>query len=857
MSVNTKIELLAPVGTAEALRAAVQNGADAVYLGGKQFSARQYAQNFDSQELKEVVRYAHLYGVRVYIAVNTLIDNEEFTDFMDYIYSLYLIDVDAIILQDLGAAYAAHNLLPEMDLHASTQMTISNASGARFVHNMGFSRVVLAREVSIDNIMLIGKAEQIPLEVFVHGALCVSYSGQCLMSSMIGGRSGNRGRCAQPCRLPYTLVDSDSKEIATGHLLSPKDLRMIEHLELLQEAGVVSLKVEGRMKRAEYVAVVIRNYRDALELIETRNNDESLIGKEYRPEPRAIKELFQIFNRDFTDGYYLKKPGAHLMSYQRPNNRGLFLGRVVAYNIKTDEVILNLEESLKKGDGYQIWVSKGGRIAGEVKSLKQDGQEIESAETGQVAFPITKGRPQIGDRVFKTLDIELMEKARDTFISSKDDSKFPLDMRLEVKMGEPVRLIVEEERGHVTCATGDYLVEKAKKNAFTIEMAEKQLGRLGNTVFYLRRLELDSGENLMVPASELNSIRRRAVEEIEEKILNNYTKPELLESAYRQRVGSFVKEVSVISPNQKKKTKLKKPRIAVVVGDIYSLKAAVEAGAQIVYFGGEKLRSKKGIGTEHFRQAVNECHNQGAEAVLMLPRVYHEDKSEDIKRYCEIGHNAGVDGLLVGNPGTVQLALDLGLPSIRGDYTLNIFNNYSVQFLSKLGLELLTLSPELTLKQIINLRSSNEAKFEILVHGRLPLMITEQCTIGINLGEGHVDSGCKMPCTKGGFGLRDRMNMIFPIESDEYCRMHVYNPKTLSLLDRLPEILDSGINVLRIEAKREEAQWVKKVTALYHEEIQSYIEMGDSYKFKKEKIEILNELSPAGFTSGHYYRGVL
>lgn len=848
---DDKMELLAPVGTFEALIAAVQNGADAVYLGGKQFSARQYAQNFDIQELKEVIRYAHLYGVRVYIAVNTLIDNEEFPEYINYIYSLYNLGVDAIIIQDIGAAFAASKLLPEIELHASTQMTISNAAGARLIKKIGFDRVVLAREVSLDNILLIRKDAQIDLEVFIHGALCVSYSGQCLMSSMIGGRSGNRGRCAQPCRLPYTLVDASGRDIAAGHLLSPKDLRVIEHLPLLKKAGIVSLKVEGRMKRPEYVAVVIRNYRKALDLLENKAVDPKE-EQEYRIEPHVLKELSQIFNRDFTSGYYLEKPGPHLMSYQRPNNRGLYLGRVSAFNLNTLEVTIALEEPLKVGDGYEIWVTKGGRIVGEIKELLQDKRTVEKAMPGQASFKINNGRPQIGDRVFKTLDIELIEGARQSFVSSQGQRKFPLHIKLEVRFGEPVSLFVSDDRGHIIEVTGEYLVEKAKKHPITLESAEKQLNRLGNTIFYLQDLEFRCNEDLMVPVSELNNLRRLAVEKLENQILNQHAKNPLNEKEYKKRLQNLGSAIYPKINSRKKEIKL-----SIVVGDMFSLKAAANAGADIIYFGGEMLRSKKGIKPESFQEAVAACHNKGVEAVLLLPRVYHEDKSDELISYCEQGELAGVDGFLAGNLGTLQLAVEMGLKRIRGDYPLNIYNNYSVEILHQFGLEQITLSPELTLNQIMKFNCPSQLQLECLVHGRIPLMVTEHCSVGINSGKGHKDRGCPMPCIVGGFGLRDRMNMVFPIECDENCRMLVYNPKTLSLYDRLPALLKSGIGILRIEARREDSGWVKKATNLYHEEIKRFKTLGDHYTVAEENIKILRDLSPEGFTSGHYYRGVL
>ncbi|MDX9871444.1 MAG: DUF3656 domain-containing protein [Clostridia bacterium] len=842
------MELLSPVGTMEALHAAVQNGADAVYLGGKQFSARAYAQNFDAAELQEVIRYAHLYGVKVYVAVNTLIDNAEFPEYLEYLYFLRRINVDAVIFQDAGAIFAARRLLPDLELHASTQLSTANSAAARFLEKLGVSRAILAREVSLENIQRMGPAAPgIALEVFVHGALCVCYSGHCLMSSMIGGRSGNRGRCAQPCRLPYTLLDGQGKEVTAGHLLSPRDLKMIAHLPELQEAGAVSLKIEGRMKRPEYVAVVTHNYRRALDLPGRRLESEFGL--------QAEKELAQIFNRDFTTGYFLEKPGAHLMSYQRPNNRGLYIGRVASYNPQTAEVTVHLEESLRGGDGYEIWVKKGGRIAGEIGSLKQNGREVDKAEAGQASFAIEKGRPQTGDRVFKILDAELMERARTSF-SFKEERKLPLKMRLKARIGQPLCLSVTDERGYTAGISGENPVQKAQKHPLTREIAEKQLGRLGNTVFSLAALVLDSDDEAMVPVSELNNLRREAIEELEAKILNAHARPFLSAEAYQKKVKNLLSGMTGAAPQRKKEV-----RLSVLVGDMASLQAAAEAGADIIYFGGEALRSKKALCPDQFSEAVEICRKSGAEAVLLLPRLFHEDKTEEIKRICEAGLKARAGGFLAGSPGSLQLALEMGLPGVCGDYPLNIFNDYTIQALGELGLKQVTLSPELTLEQLSGLKYPAGMRIEILVHGSLPLMITEHCTVGANLGQGHQEKGCPRPCQKGGYGLKDRMNMVFPLECDEYCRMLVYNPKTLSMLDRLPELLGARPDILRIEARKEKASWVRAVTALYRAEIDRILSADGAGRkpapVDAARLEELKRLSPVGFTTGHYYRGVL
>ncbi|MGL6107300.1 peptidase U32 family protein, partial [Romboutsia sp.] len=338
-----EIELLAPVGSFEALKAAVQNGANAVYLGGKDFSARASANNFDRDELKQAVRYAHIRGVQVFVTANTLIKQNEIYDFVEYAKFLYDIDVDAIILQDIGMAKLLKKELPDFELHASTQMVAHSLEDVRYLESVGFDRVVLAREVHIDEIKYICENCKADIEVFVHGALCVSYSGQCLMSSMIGNRSGNRGRCAQPCRQKYELIDINTGEVMDTdgqYLLSPRDLNTIEEVDKLIDAGINSLKIEGRMKRPEYVATVIGSYKAAI--------NEYQSSKKLNVSNETMSNLYTIFNRKFTKGLLLGEVGKDMMNSEIPNNQGLYIGKVLEHNKRSKRLKIMLENTLKK-----------------------------------------------------------------------------------------------------------------------------------------------------------------------------------------------------------------------------------------------------------------------------------------------------------------------------------------------------------------------------------------------------------------------------------------------------------------------------------------------------------------------------
>lgn len=831
-------ELLAPAGSWEGLVAAVQNGADAVYLGGKDFNARRQAPNFTAEELKQAIVYAHIRGVKIYVTVNTVLSDEELEEAVRFLRFIYEAGADAAIIQDTGLLRLARRVVPELCLHASTQMTIHNAPGAALVRDAGITRVILARELSLGEIESLKREAGTEVEVFVHGALCVCYSGQCLMSSIIGGRSGNRGLCAQPCRLPYTLasgagVPLDAAAEAGRFLLSTRDINLSRHLPALASAGVDALKIEGRLKRPEYVATVVRIYRNLLDRLGQGN---------FYVAPAETLALAQAFNRGFSAGYILGRPGRDLMSYRRPNNRGVFLGRVLSYDPEHQAALIKLSLPLRAGDGLEFWVSEGGRVGTEVKRLAVGGQERPAAEAGEVAEVTVAGRVKPGDRVFKTADAVLLREARESFAGEK--KRIPLTFEVRAQAGEPVAVRVRDEEGNLGEGFTRSPAVPADKRPLTLEMLRDQLGRLGNTPFEMDELTGEIGGGLFVPLSELNEARRTAVGGIEDA---------------RKRVplpltnGDFAARCAA-AYRIKTRAAAGKPYLAVSCGDLEAVEAALAAGADRVYFGGESFRNRlqEGAGPELTAEVCKRVSGKGREVFLLTPRI---TKDVELKAVVSsVGKSASqAAGVTAGNLGLLrELKRKTALP-VWADYYLNVFNLQATAFFQERGVSGATLSPELTLAQVGSIAARSPLPVEVIVHGLFPLMVSEYCLVGSVLGNMALGSRCEGPCSGNTFQLRDRMGVLFPVVTDTACRMHIFNSQELVMLRHLPALFRAGVSGLRIEARTRDAAYVSRVTRAYRQAADAVL------AGTRVDLEGLEQRLTEGreFTRGHYFRGVV
>lgn len=823
------VELLAPAGGVEALHAAIEAGANAVYLAGDMFGARAYANNFDREELSRAIQFAHKRDVHIHVTVNTIARDEELEELAEYLRYLDEIRADAALVQDLGVAKLARKVAPQLPLHASTQMSVHSAEGVQALARLGFSRVVLAREMTMEEIRHICAESPVEIEAFMHGALCVCYSGQCLMSSMIGGRSGNRGRCAQPCRLPYTLVDEHGKnaldETAGQFLLSPRDLNTLDVLPDLIRAGVSSLKIEGRMKRPEYVATVVSAYRKAIDAFYRESDSFDKV--------QANKSLAQIFNRDFTTAYLLENPGKNMMSDLRPNNRGLLIGRVVSYDKERKLATLKLSGQLSSGDQLDVWVKVGGRVQLTVGAIyRMDGTECDQAETGETVTISVSSRIHPHDRVFKIYDAKLMEKARSLITAGAPVRRFPISCHVTAKIGEPLHVEYRDEQGNIGTAKTSFLTEAARKNPLTEDRIFAQVNRLGTSPFEITSVDMELDSGIMVPVSEINRARREAIEQLEAKRLAN-----------RRRIAGVYTEHPI-----KRNSPARPSMLMVAVDSLEKAQAALEAGADGILFGGESYQHAA-IPLEAYKAAYKLAKDYKARIDYNTPRILKDAAQKPFERLLEAFSELPPDAIHIHSIGTLSLVRRLTNFPLHADYSLISYNRETISSLEEYGVTEVTASPELNLEQLEELVRTSALPVAAITYGRLELMISEYCVMGSFLGN-RGQGVCSIPCTKGHYSLKDRKGAIFPLYTDEYCRMHLLNSKILSMLPYAQRLRIMGVSTLRIEAKALSCEEISHIVSAFHTSLANKSQ-------KAMDKEWLKDQEGDDITRGHYFRGVL
>ena len=755
-----KIELLAPAGSIESLMGAVQSGADAVYLGGTKFSARAYASNFDEEKMKWAVEYCHKYGVKIYVTMNTLIKNSEMEEALKYANFLYTIGVDALIVQDLGLSFKIKELVPDMELHASTQMTVHNGEGAKYLWEKGFQRIVLSRELNINEIKYISTDLNIETEIFVHGALCISYSGQCLMSSMIGGRSGNRGRCAQTCRLPYALMNSDHDE--TGFIMSPKDVNTLEEIEAIIKSGTASLKIEGRMKRPEYVVGVVSSYRKAIDSVYNKIKFEA---------QEENKKLMQLFNREgFSKAYMFGNVGKDMMAYNFPKNTGLLLGKV-----KKNKVLL--EQDIALGDGVRV-----GEDGFTVSKIKINNKEAESASKGQEVelFPNSYKN---NDYLYKTQDSKLLKNLSE--IIKEYGRKIDLNLEVEFELGKPIVLGTEYE-GRKYTVKGT-MVDKAINKPLDKEKLIKNLEKSGDTPFKFSNIKFNSFSEGFLPVSSINEIRRNLIECVEKDLV----------CCDRVAVDNLDEKIKNIL--SRKNTLRKAEDKFLAVANISEQFKALSSSAI------ENI----GINIVSRKIKLPEIKNTKDKNIyLKVPNIV---KDSEFEKVCKIvdEYLPYAKGLITANLGIINKYKDKSY--IVGDYKLNILNSCTGEFFEK-DLGEAYLSVELNRKEISELLKQNTGiNLGMIAYGKYELMISEYCPIGARFGGKSTDKECNVACTKDSYKLKDRKGAEFTVQTDINCKSYIYNSVPTYLFNEIDSIKKLNINSFRLDFVDETYQEVMEI----------------------------------------------
>lgn len=719
------IELLSPVGDFECLKAAVQNGADSVYFGANLFSARAFAHNFDEAELKKAIEYAKLRGVKTNLTLNTLIKDNEFDNAIKLASKAYEFGIDAIIIQDLGLAKKLIELFPDLPMHGSTQMTIHNLNGALKLQELGFKRVVLSRELSLTEIEYICKNTSIEIECFVHGALCISYSGQCLFSSMLGGRSGNRGKCAGPCRLPYKLIEND-KAIDSGYLLNTRDLCGLEFLPQLINAGVDCLKIEGRMKSPEYVATVTNIYRKYIDLAYSKND--FYINIEDK------KTLLQAFNRgNFSSGHLDSSENKNLVFKEKPNNMGLFICIIQKYNPNKGHITLKIQEKLNIGDTISVGNENGSYKISELMNKNTNLKETQVGQT--VTIGRMKGNIKVGDKVYRLSSKELTTIAKESY--KKEVKKTALNCTVSIKKNTPISINIKSYTKNGIYKNLDisykldYIPEIAQNRPLDKETIIKQISKTTDTPYYFKNINIDLDKNLFLPKiSILNELRRTALSNVE-----NFA----ISKIHRQLPESFVdyisKETDSTTLNNMRNfnnTKINSnatPKVSLLLNVLHSdwnynkLENIDSIYIPLKYFTSKKYSPVLKIISKKF------------DTYIYMPTIiksnyenlFLANAEEAVEKY-------NIQGFVISNIGNLNLLHSLfnnldEYYKVIANYTFNVYNSETVLELKKLGISSFTLSPELDKQTITSLCNYNYLQKELIVYGKVPLLNINYCLL--------------------------------------------------------------------------------------------------------------------------------
>ena len=753
------IELLSPVGDFECLKAAVQNGADAVYFGSNIFSARAFASNFDNEELEKAINYAKIRGVKTHLTLNTLIKNNEFEQAFNLAKKAYKLGIDAIIVQDLGLATDLIKSFPDLDIHASTQMTTTNLETVKKLKKIGFKRIVLSRECSLSEIKNICKNTNAEIEVFAHGALCICYSGQCLFSSMVGGRSGNRGMCAQPCRLPYSLLsdkNEKSKEYNKGYLLSTRDLCTLDLLPELISAGITSLKIEGRMKSPTYVATVTRIYKKYIDLA-TRFIKKEI--SEYIINENDKQALLQVFNRgNFSSGHLKDEPNKKLIFKEKPNNLGIYIGKVVKFSPKKGLITCNVENPISIGDSVSF---ENESTKYTISELMEKNINIKTAKKFQtVTFGRMKGNIKVNDKIYKITDKSLLSNSLESY--NKEYKKTSLDCKLKIKNGQKIEVYVKSidfmiENSFIY----DFIPNTAQNAPLTIDKVKNQFNKTLNTCFEFSNIKIDLDNDLFIPTSILNDIRRQALAEIEGKILKSFKRTSEVEY-----IGKNFNSSNIDSQEK-----------VILLNELYknynysNLKNVDKIYLPLKYF----VRND-------FTDILNTLSHKG-KLYLYMPFIIKDKYIKSIRNCIEnIVSKFNICGFVISEYSSIDY-LKMFNKDVIANYNFNVYNSYTLNKLKSFGFSNITLSPEFQQDELMEISDSES---EVIVYGKIPLMTMSYCLLGKS---NMCYKECKKLCKSDDkFFLNDRYNFKFRVISDNLQTLTtIYNSRNIELYKNNPQ----------------------------------------------------------------------
>ena len=825
-------ELLAPAGSYDVLVIAVNAGADAVYIAGQQYGARAFAKNFTLEEIEKAVEYAHLNGVKVHVTVNTLVNNFEIADVMNYLFKLYQIGVDAVIVQDFGICWLLKTLIPDLEVHGSTQMALSNYSCIKWANKNNIKRVVLPREIDVEKIaktkeQLKKDNIDMELEVFGHGALCYCVSGNCYMSSYNSGRSGNRGACAQPCRREYRLKYR-GYNIGNGYLLSTHDLATYNNLEAISNAGVTSLKLEGRMKSGDYIGTIVNSYRN---LLDGNTGD-------------YAKNLHLVFNRKFTNGYIMGDKPGEVMGRGSSGHEGLYIGDIV----KKDgtEVTIEIKNknnyiTLEKGDG--IAFKYNGKIKGIYLEdiVKQDENEIVINTTRLV---------KEGTEVFISFSKSIHENLK-KFKKEVIKNHIPLSLTLswneDLTGFVNVEYYLDDELINFRHkAVGKF--QKARNKPITKEKIEKQLSKTGGTPFYIDEVKFHNmPDNLFIPISELNQIRREVLLQAQELLLNHYTPTKKSVKATRKKLNKFYEDYDEYNNTTKKKT----PKISLFIDNLDQLKAVSGFDLKRVYFDGNCLYNNPKDYYENIPKLLEEATLMAADAEIVWVLSSFISQKEAVK--CnEIVKELESKGIIISVMGDFPGMSEIFECSIYGNHNLNVWNSFTVKDLKEAGFNGLILSSELSggeIKQLISKNNSENIDLEMIVNGNLEVIVSKDDFSNLNEGKDFIIHN------NADYAIledKKRKKFKYKVLFDYNKQSHIINKDCLCLIEEINEIKQLGLDCIILDCRYSNEKYTTNIVSIYNDSLKDR----DDEELSKYKYKIM-DFSQSYINKGNYIEGRL